>query len=160
MSNNIYQFSATNNTGETVDLSAYKDKVVLIVNTASACGFTPQYQGLQELYQKHQPQGLEVLAFPCNQFKEQEKGSDADIKQFCDLRFNIKFPLFSKVEVNGENTHPLFDYLKSQAPGILGSKRIKWNFTKFLVNKNGEVVKRFAPTTKPQAIEADIEKLL
>jgi len=160
MSNNIYQFSATNNSGETVDLSTYKDKVVLIVNTASACGFTPQYEGLQELYQKHQQQGLAVLAFPCNQFKEQEKGSDADIKQFCDLRFNIKFPLFSKVDVNGDNTHPLFDYLKSQAPGILGSKSIKWNFTKFLVNKNGEVVKRYAPTTKPKAIEADIEKLL
>jgi len=160
MSNNIYQFSATNNSGETVDLSTYKDKVVLIVNTASACGFTPQYEGLQELYQKHQQQGLAVLAFPCNQFKEQEKGSDADIKQFCDLRFNIQFPLFSKVDVNGDNTHPLFDYLKSQAPGILGSKSIKWNFTKFLVNKNGEVVKRYAPTTKPKAIEADIEKLL
>jgi len=160
MNNGIYQFSAQNNAGETVELASYKDKVMLIVNTASDCGFTPQYQGLQALYQKHQAEGLEILAFPCNQFKQQEKGSDADIKQFCDLRFNIKFPLFSKVDVNGENTHPLFGFLKSQAPGILGSKGIKWNFTKFLVNKEGNVIKRYAPTTKPEAIEADIEKLL
>lgn len=160
MNNNIYQFSALNNDGSTVDLSTYQDKVVLIVNTASDCGFTPQYKGLQELYQKHQSQGLEVLAFPCNQFKQQEQGSNEEIKKFCDLRFNIKFPLFSKIDVNGENAHPLFDYLKSQAPGILGSKGIKWNFTKFLVNKEGQVVKRYAPTTKPQDIETDIEKLL
>lgn len=158
--NNIYQFSADNNAGEKVSLSDYKDKVLLIVNTASNCGFTPQYEGLQTLYSKHQKQGFAVLAFPCNQFKQQEKGSDAEIKQFCDLRFNISFPLFSKVDVNGENAHPIFDFLKTQAPGVLGSTGIKWNFTKFLVNKNGEVVKRYAPTTKPEAIEADIEKLL
>lgn len=160
MSNNIYQFSAKNTLGETIELTDYKNKVVLIVNTASDCGFTPQYKGLQNLYQKHQAQGLEVLAFPCNQFKQQEKGSDEEIKKFCDLRFNIKFPLFSKVDVNGENTHPLFNFLKTQAPGILGSKNIKWNFTKFLINKEGHVIKRYAPTTKPEAIEADIEKLL
>lgn len=160
MNNNIYQFSAQNNDGESIELASYKNKVMLIVNTASDCGFTPQYKGLQELYQKHQKQGLEVLAFPCNQFKQQEKGSDKEIKQFCDLRFNIKFPLFGKIEVNGDNAHPLFDFLKSQAPGILGSKGIKWNFTKFLVNKEGKVIKRYAPTTKPEAIEADIEKLL
>jgi len=160
MSNNIYQFSAKNTLGETVELTSYKNKVLLIVNTASDCGFTPQYKGLQNLYQKHQAQGLEVLAFPCNQFKQQEKGSDEEIKKFCDLRFNIKFPLFSKIDVNGDNAHPLFDFLKTQAPGVLGSKGIKWNFTKFLINKEGDVVKRYAPTTKPEAIEADIEKLL
>jgi len=160
MNNDIYQFSAQNNVGDTIELASYKNKVMLIVNTASDCGFTTQYKGLQDLYQKHQAQGLEVLAFPCNQFKQQEKGSDAEIKQFCDLRFNIKFPLFSKIDVNGENTHPLFDFLKSQATGLLGSRSIKWNFTKFLVNKEGKVIKRYAPTTKPEAIESDIEKLL
>jgi len=160
MTTNIYQFSAKNTAGETVELADYENKVMLIVNTASGCGFTPQYKGLQELYQNHQAQGFEVLAFPCNQFKQQEKGSDEEIKQFCDLRFNIKFPLFSKIDVNGDNTHPLFNFLKTQAPGILGSKGIKWNFTKFLVNKEGQVIKRYAPSTKPEAIEADIEKLL
>lgn len=160
MDNNIYQFSAKSNSGESVELASFRDKVMLIVNTASDCGFTPQYQGLQDLYQQHQAQGLEILAFPCNQFKKQESGSDEDIKQFCDLQFNIKFPLFSKVDVNGDNAHPLFKYLKSQAPGLLGSKGIKWNFTKFLVNREGDVVKRYAPSTKPEAIEADIKALL
>ncbi|WP_159820732.1 glutathione peroxidase [Colwellia sp. 20A7] len=160
MNNDIYQFSANNNSGEAVQLSTYKNKVMLIVNTASDCGFTPQYKGLQDLYEKHQSQGLEILAFPCNQFKQQEQGDDAAIKQFCDLRFNIKFPLFSKIDVNGDNAHPLFNFLKSEAPGIMGSTGIKWNFTKFLVNKEGNVVKRYASTTKPEAIEADIEKLL
>mgnify|MGYP005986559569 CR=1 FL=1 len=160
MNQNIYQFSAQNNVGNSIELASYKNKVMLIVNTASDCGFTPQYKGLQELYQKHQAQGLEVLAFPCNQFKQQEKGNDEEIKQFCDLRFNVTFPLFSKIEVNGDNTHPLYNFLKSQAPGVLGSKGIKWNFTKFLVNKEGKVIKRYAPTTKPKAIESDIEKLL
>ncbi len=160
MTTDIYQFSAQDSAGENIALSDYKDKVMLIVNTASDCGFTPQYKGLQELYNKHQEQGFEVLAFPCNQFKQQEKGSNEEIKQFCDLRFNIKFPLFGKIDVNGEDTHPLYDFLKTQAPGILGSKGIKWNFTKFLVNKEGKVIKRYAPTTKPSAIEADIEKLL
>ncbi len=160
MNSDIYQFSAKDSDGKHIELASYKNKVMLIVNTASDCGFTPQYEGLQALYQKHHANGLEVLAFPCNQFKQQEKGNDAEIKQFCDLRFNIKFPLFSKIYVNGENSHPLFDFLKTQAPGILGTKGIKWNFTKFLVNKEGEVIKRYAPTTKPKAIEADIEKLL
>jgi len=157
---NIYQFSAENNKHETITLSDFSDKVLLIVNTASACGFTPQYKGLQELYASLAPKGFEVLAFPCNQFKQQESGSNEEIQQFCDLNFNIKFPLFEKIEVNGDNTHPLFNYLKQQAPGILGSKSIKWNFTKFLVNRNGEVVKRYAPATKPEAIAADIEELL
>ncbi|WDD96784.1 glutathione peroxidase [Thalassomonas actiniarum] len=160
MSQNIYDFSAEDYKGDPVELKDYQGKVMLIVNTASACGFTPQYKGLQELYAKHKEQGFEVLAFPCNQFREQEKGDNAEIKQFCDLQFNIKFPLFGKIEVNGDNAHPLFNFLKEQAPGILGSKGIKWNFTKFLVNKEGKVIKRYAPATKPQAIEADIEKLL
>lgn len=156
----VYPFSALNNKNENIELKDYQGKVMLIVNTASACGFTPQYEGLQVLYAEHQAQGLEVLAFPCNQFKQQEKGNNEEIQQFCDLTFNIKFPLFDKIDVNGDNTHPLFAFLKVQAPGILGSKSIKWNFTKFLVNKKGEVVKRYAPTTKPESIKADIEKLL
>jgi glutathione peroxidase len=160
MSDAIYQFNALNNKKEIVELKDYQNKVMLIVNTASACGFTPQYEGLQSLYSEYQTQGLEVLAFPCNQFKQQEKGSNEEIKQFCDLTFNIKFPLFDKIDVNGDSTHPLFTFLKAQAPGILGSKSIKWNFTKFLVNRQGQVVKRYAPTTKPESIKADIEKLL
>lgn len=165
MSNTIYEFSAEQYSTEkgeniSVPLKDFENKVLLIVNTASACGFTPQYQGLQNLYEKHQAQGLEVLAFPCNQFKQQEQGSDSEIKEFCDLKFNIKFPLFNKVEVNGDNSHPLYQFLKTQAPGVLGSKSIKWNFTKFLINKQGKVIKRYAPTTKPEAIESDIEKLL
>lgn len=158
--NNIYQFSAKSNVGEVIELTCYQDKVVLIVNTASNCGFTSQYQGLQTLYQQHKAQGLEVLAFPCNQFNQQEVGSDEEIMQFCDLHFNITFPLFSKVEVNGDNALPLFNYLKSQAPGLLGSTGIKWNFTKFLINREGVVVKRYAPSTKPEDIEADIKELL
>jgi len=160
MSDIIYQFTVKNNAGEEVSLEQYKGKTLLIVNTASDCGFTPQYQGLQTLYNTYQEQGLEILAFPCNQFGKQEKGSNEEIKSFCDLRFNIKFPLFEKIDVNGDNAHPLYNFLKSQAPGILGSKGIKWNFTKFLVNKEGKVIKRFAPTIKPEALTADIEKLL
>jgi glutathione peroxidase len=157
---NIYQFSVINNKNETIALSDYSNKVLLIVNTASACGLTPQYQALQTLYANLAAQGFEVLAFPCNQFKQQESGSNEEIQEFCELNFNIKFPIFDKIEVNGDNTHPLFRYLKQQAPGILGSQSIKWNFTKFLVNRNGEVIKRYAPTTKPENITADIEQLL
>jgi len=157
---NIYQFSVLNNKQERIELTHYNNQVLLIVNTASHCGFTPQYKGLQSLHDTFNERGFEVLAFPCNQFKQQESGSNEEIQQFCDLQFNIKFPLFDKIEVNGDNTNPMFDYLKQQAPGILGSKSIKWNFTKFLVNRQGEVVKRYAPTTKPEAIKADIEKLL
>ncbi len=160
MSNTIYQFSAEDFKGEQVNLSKYEGKVLLIVNTASACGLTPQYKGLQEMYDKYQDKGVEILAFPCNQFKQQEKGSNEEIKAFCDLQFNIKFPLFSKVDVNGNNAHPLYKFLTKQAPGIFGSEKIKWNFTKFLINKNGEVVSRYAPITKPEAIEKDIENLL
>ena len=156
----IYQFDAINNRGESVALSDFKGKVLLIVNTASACGFTPQYAGLEQLHKDHQAQGLQVLAFPCNQFGKQEKGSNDEIKGFCDLNFNISFPLMDKIEVNGDNTHPLYEYLKKSAPGILGSKNIKWNFTKFLINKQGEVVKRYAPNTKPAQLVNDINKLL
>ena len=150
---NIYQFSALDYKQQEQALSLYQGKVLLIVNTASACGFTPQYQGLQSLYEKYQAQGFEVLAFPCNQFKAQEPGSNEEIKQFCDLNFNICFPLFSKIDVNGQNTHPLYQYLKQEAKGIFGSESIKWNFTKFLVGRDGQVLKRFATITKPQAIE-------
>jgi glutathione peroxidase len=160
MTESIYDFSAQNNQNENIEFSTFQNKLLLIVNTASDCGFTPQYKGLQTLYSKYQAKGFEVLAFPCNQFKQQESGSNEEIKNFCDLHFNISFPLFSKIDVNGEDAHPLFSFLKNKAPGILGSKNIKWNFTKFLVNKEGDVVKRYAPTTKPEAIEADIEKLL
>ena len=157
---NIYQFTATNNKQEELSLSEFSDKVLLIVNTASGCGLTPQYEGLQKLHSQFSEQGFEILAFPCNQFKQQESGTNEEIQQFCDLNFNIKFPLFDKIEVNGENSHPLFAFLKQQAPGILGTKSIKWNFTKFLVNRQGEVLKRYAPTTKPEAIIADIERVL
>lgn len=156
----IYTFNAVNNKNQTIDFNQYQGKTLLIVNTASACGFTPQYGGLEALYKKYNPQGLEVLAFPCNQFGKQEKGNDEEIRSFCDLNFNISFELFSKVDVNGQQAHPLYEYLKQQAPGILGSKSIKWNFTKFLVNKNGDVVKRFGPRTKPNELESDIEKVI
>ncbi|GLX80906.1 glutathione peroxidase [Thalassotalea eurytherma] len=156
----FYQFSAEDFKGENIEMSAYKGKVVLVVNTASACGFTPQYEGLQNIYKAYQDQGFEILAFPCNQFGQQEKGSNDEIKSFCDLNFNISFPLFAKIDVNGEQTHPLFNHLKQEAPGILGTKKIKWNFTKFLIGKDGQVIKRYAPTTKPQAIEADIKAQL
>jgi glutathione peroxidase len=160
MSDTIYDFEVQDYKGDTVQLSDYKGKVLLIVNTASACGLTPQYKGLQEMYDKYKDKGLEILAFPCNQFKEQEKGSNEEIKEFCDLQFNIKFPLFSKIDVNGETAHPLYKYLTKKAPGIFGSEKIKWNFTKFLVNANGEVISRYAPITKPAAIEKDINNLL
>ncbi|MFD2166616.1 glutathione peroxidase [Thalassotalea euphylliae] len=160
MAASIYDFTAQDFKGDEVSLADYKDKVVLIVNTASACGFTPQYKGLQELYDKYKDQGLEILAFPCNQFKEQEKGSNEEIKSFCDLQFNIKFPVFGKIDVNGDNAHPLYKYLKKQAPGILGSESIKWNFTKFLIGRDGQSVERFATITKPAAIEGAIKALL
>lgn len=156
----IYTFGVDNYKNETIDFTKYQGKTLLIVNTASACGFTPQYAGLEELYQQYKDKGFEVLAFPCNQFGQQEKGDNSEIKQFCDLNFNISFELFSKIDVNGDNTHPLYKHLKQQAPGILGSKRIKWNFTKFLINRDGEVVKRYSPTTKPEQLKSDIEALL
>ncbi|MCW9028049.1 MAG: glutathione peroxidase [Kangiella sp.] len=158
--NTIYEYSAILNNGQEVSLEQYKGKVLLIVNTASACGFTPQYEGLQKLYEQYKDQGLEILAFPCNQFKSQEKGSDEEIKQFCDLNFNISFPLFKKIDVNGDDAHPLYQHLKNEAPGLLGSKTIKWNFTKFLVGKDGQVITRFATATKPDALEKPIKEAL
>ncbi|MCL1057032.1 glutathione peroxidase [Shewanella gelidimarina] len=160
MSSSIYGFSVTNIQGQDTSLEDYKGKVVLIVNTASECGFTPQYKELEELYKKYQSQGLAILGFPCNQFGAQEKGNSAEISSFCELNFGVTFPLFEKIEVNGENTAPLYRHLKAEAKGLFGSERIKWNFTKFLVNKQGKVEKRFASTTKPMAIENDILKLL
>lgn len=160
MSENIYQFNVKKNDGEEVSLEDYKGKVLLIVNTASKCGFTPQYEGLEELYKSYKDKGLEILAFPCNQFGGQEPGSDSEIAQFCDLNYKTSFPLFSKIDVNGGNAHPLYEHLKEKAPGLLGSKKVKWNFTKFLVDKNGNVVTRFAPQKKPQDIAEDIDKLL
>lgn len=156
----IYEFSAKLNSGEEVKLENYKGKVLLIVNTASACGFTPQYAGLEDLYKKYKDSNFEILAFPCNQFGAQEKGDDSEIKSFCDLNFNISFPLFSKIDVNGDDAHPLYKYLTHEQKGLLGSAKVKWNFTKFLVDKEGNPVDRFAPTTKPEALEEDIKKLL
>lgn len=156
----IYEFSAKNIKGEEVSFEDYKGKVLLIVNTASKCGFTPQYEGLEKLYQKYKSQGLEILAFPCNQFGKQEPGTEEEIAQFCDLNFKVSFPLYSKVDVNGEGAHPLFKYLKSELKGIMGTEGIKWNFTKFLVGKDGTPHNRYAPKDKPEALEEDIQKLL
>lgn len=157
---NIYDFTVVNNQGESIPLLNYQNKVILIVNTASACGFTPQYAGLEELYQQYKDQGFEILAFPCNQFGKQEQDNNENIRQFCDLNFNISFDLFGKVEVNGDNAEPIFDYLTSNAPGVLGTKKIKWNFTKFLVNRNGEVIKRYGSIVKPEQISKDLEAAL
>ncbi|WP_346838867.1 glutathione peroxidase [Microbulbifer sp. SAOS-129_SWC] len=146
--------------GRDTSLDEYRGKVLLVVNTASKCGFTPQYKGLEALYEQYRERGLMVLGFPCNQFGKQEPGSDDEIKEFCELNFGVSFPLYSKVDVNGPEAHPLFVALKQQAPGILGTEGIKWNFTKFLVDRDGKVVKRFAPKDKPEALAADIEALL
>ena len=156
----LYSHHITRNTGEQITLEQYKGKVLLIVNTASKCGFTPQYEGLEALYQKYKDKGLEILGFPCDQFGHQEPGNDEDIAEFCSLNFGVSFPLFQKTIVNGPEANPLFESLKKEAPGLLGTKRIKWNFTKFLVTPDGKVLKRYAPTIKPSAIEADIVKHL
>ena len=155
----LYDFKVKDSKGELVEMSAYKGKVLLVVNTATGCGFTPQYKGLQALYDKYNAQGLEVLDFPCNQFGHQAPGSDAEIGQFCTLNYGTTFPRFAKVDVNGDNAEPLFKYLKICKGGFLGS-RIKWNFTKFLVSRDGEVVERYAPMTAPEKIEDDIKALL
>lgn len=156
----IYEVSATSIEGNAVSFDSYKNKVLLIVNTASQCGFTPQYQGLQALYDKYADQGFAVLGFPCNQFGQQEPGNSEQIQSFCETRFGVSFPLFQKIEVNGDNAHPLYQYLRKAAPGILGTEAIKWNFTKFLIDRNGNVVKRYPPTTKPEDIEKDLRSLL
>lgn len=156
----IYGMSAKSIAGEEVSLGEYKDKVLLIVNTASKCGFTPQYKGLEALYEKYKDQGLAILGFPCNQFGHQEPGDSDEISGFCERNFGVTFPLFEKVDVNGDDAHPLYVHLKEEAPGLLGSKSVKWNFTKFLVGRDGEVVKRFAPKDKPAGLESAIQALL
>lgn len=146
--------------GEQQDLEQYQGKVVLVVNTASACGFTPQYEGLEALWQRYQDDGLVVLGFPCNQFGQQEKGDSTEIGAFCQKNFGVSFPMFAKIEVNGDNAAPLYQRLKSAAPGVLGTEGIKWNFTKFLIGRDGQVIARYAPTTKPEALSRDIENAL
>ena len=158
--NSIYDFTVNTIDGKETTLEQYKGKVMLIVNVASKCGFTPQYDGLEALYKKYKDQGLVILGFPCNQFGSQEPGSEEEIQNFCRVNFGVTFPMFSKIKVNGDDTHPLYVYLKSEKPGLLGSEAIKWNFTKFLVDKNGKVIERFASSTSPESLEQDIEKLL
>jgi glutathione peroxidase len=153
-------FSADNLQGQTVDLQQYAGKLVLIVNTASNCGFTPQYKGLEAIYQQFRDQGVAVLAFPCNQFGHQEPGAADEIASFCEKNYGVTFPLFAKIDVNGKNAHPLYQYLKHQAPGLLGSEAIKWNFTKFLIRQDGSVYKRYAPQTTPAELISDIQSLL
>lgn len=155
----IYDFKAKDNKGKEIELKDYKDKVLLIVNTATGCGFTPQYDGLQTLYEKYQKEGLEILDFPCNQFGNQAPGTEEEIANFCDTRFGITFKQFAKINVNGENEEPLYTYLKKQKGGFLSSN-IKWNFTKFLVDKKGNIVKRYGSTVTPEKIEKDIKGLL
>jgi len=156
----VYDFSAKSIDGKNHKLSDYKGKVLLVVNTASKCGFTPQYKGLEEVYKKYKDKGFAVLGFPSNQFGEQEPGPDTEIAEFCEMNFGVTFPLFSKIDVNGENAHPLYKYLTSEKKGLLGSEAIKWNFTKFLVGKDGKVLDRYAPTTKPEDLGRDIERAL
>jgi len=156
----IYEFSAKDIDGRERTLADYKGKAVLVVNTASKCGFTPQYAGLEALHRKLAPKGFAVLGFPCDQFGHQEPGDEAEIRNFCSLEYDVSFPMFAKVEVNGGDAHPLYRHLKKEAKGVLGTEAIKWNFTKFLIDRNGNVVRRYAPTDKPESIEADIAKLL
>ncbi len=160
MSQTVFDFAATGIDGQPIDLSVYKGKVLLIVNTASKCGFTPQYKGLQKIFEQYADRGLVVLGFPCDQFGHQEPGKDDEINSFCELNFGVSFPLFAKIDVNGKEAHPLFAHMKTEAPGLLGSEGIKWNFTKFLVGRDGKVISRYAPATTPEAIAKDIEALL
>lgn len=156
----IYDFTATLLTGAETPLAEYRGDVMLIVNTASKCGFTPQYEGLQKLYETYEPQGLEILGFPCNQFGNQEPGDAGEIGAFCAKNYGVTFPMFARVDVNGANTHPLFAWLKRERPGLLGSQAIKWNFTKFLVDRDGKATARHATTTPPAALAAEIQTLL
>ena len=156
----FYDFEARKLNAQTVSMKEYQGKTIVVVNTASKCGFTPQYEGLEKLYQKYKDQGLVILGFPCNQFGNQESGSSADIKEFCEVNYGVSFPLFEKIEVNGENAHPIFKYLKSILSGGIFGSRIKWNFTKFVINSEGIPVKRFSPTTKPEKMEKTILELL
>lgn len=159
MEDHFYQFSARSLQGKEINMDAYKGKVVLVVNTASKCGLTPQYEGLQNLYEKHKDKGLVILGFPCNQFGNQEPGSEKEISEGCLINYGVSFPMFSKIDVNGENAHPIYKYLKDRLKGSFG-KRIKWNFAKFLIDTNGVPVKRFSSTTPPEQLVNDIEKLL
>ena len=156
----IYDFSVNDIQGRSQKLDRYKDKVMLIVNVASKCGFTPQYKALEALYEKLHARGLEILGFPCNQFGSQEPGSEKQIAQFCELNYGVTFPMFAKIAVNGDEAAPLYQYLKKEKPGLLGTEAIKWNFTKFLVDRKGNVVERYAPNVEPQSIAGDIAKLL
>jgi len=160
MSAPIYDFDCETIEGNAGNLQDFQGKVMLIVNTASKCGLTPQYKGLQDLQDRYQEQGFSVLGFPCNQFLSQEPGTESEIAEFCELRYGVSFPLFKKIDVNGDDTHPLFKYLKAEATGLLGSQNIKWNFTKFLVNREGKVIERFAPKSEPESFEKDIKALL
>ena len=156
----VYDFSARTIDGDEQKLSAYKGKTLLVVNVASKCGFTPQYTGLEALYEKFKDKGFVVLGFPCDQFGHQEPGDENEIKNFCSLNYDVKFPLFAKIEVNGANAHPLYKYLKAQAKGLLGSESVKWNFTKFLIDKDGKVMTRYAPVDTPEKIEKDVAAAL
>ncbi|PSW20530.1 glutathione peroxidase [Photobacterium sanctipauli] len=155
----FYELNATRINGESVSMNDFEGKVVLVVNTASECGFTPQYQGLQDLFAKYEEQGLVILGFPCNQFGGQEPGENADIAQACQINYGVSFPMFAKVDVNGPDSHEVFTFLKKALPGLMGQK-IKWNFTKFLIGRDGKPIRRYAPTKTPQAIEKDIERAL
>jgi glutathione peroxidase len=159
MASTVYDFHAKTNLGKDFSFETLKDRPILVVNTASKCGFTPQYEGLEELYREYGPKGLEIVAFPCDQFAHQEPGDDAAIEQFCKVNYGVTFPIMSKIEVNGPGAHPLYIWLKKQAPGVLGNG-IKWNFTKFLVSKDGKTVTRFAPTVEPKDMRKDIERVL
>ena len=159
MKKSIYEYSVKDINGQDIVLNQYKGKVLLIVNVASKCGFTPQYKGLEEIFEEYKGEVV-VLGFPCNQFGQQEPGDAEEIKNFCSLSYDVKFPLFQKIDVNGPDTHPLYEFLKEAKPGILGTEGIKWNFTKFLVNRNGEVVKRYAPNDKPESIKKDLAQYL
>jgi glutathione peroxidase len=154
----VYDFTVQDIHGQSVSLADYRDSVLLIVNTASKCGLTPQYAGLEELYERFRGQGFSVLAFPCDQFGHQEPGDSQQIETFCTTRFSVKFPIFEKLDVNGDKAAPLFRYLKSAAPGLFGTQRIKWNFTKFLISRDGSSVRRFAPKTKPESLVAEVER--
>jgi glutathione peroxidase len=156
----VYDFKATDIDGKTRSIGEFKGKTMLVVNVASKCGFTPQYTGLEAMYRKLKDKGLVVLGFPCDQFGNQEPGDEREIKDFCALNYEVSFPLFAKIEVNGEGTHPLYQHLKKEAKGVLGSESIKWNFTKFLIDKQGKVLRRYAPTDKPESIEKDVAALL
>ena len=156
----VYNYTANIINGEEISLEKFKGKVLLIVNTASKCGFTPQFEGLELLYKELETEGLVVLGFPCNQFANQDPATDGEIEEFCQLNYGVSFPMFSKIEVNGKDAHPLYKYLKKEARGVLGSSAIKWNFTKFLINRDGEVVKRYGSNDRPDSIKKDIEALL